>query len=62
MKNVFKIAGVVMIAMMLQACGERVEVPAATIGKVMGREGYREDVIPTSRFVLTRAWFTVIVW
>ena len=55
MKNVFKIASVVMIAMFLQGCflaGDRVEVPAATIGKVMGREGYREGVIPTSRFRL----------
>lgn len=52
MKNALKIAGVVAAAVLLQACGQKVEIPAASIGKVMGREGYREGVIPTSRFRL----------
>jgi hypothetical protein len=38
--------------MFLAACGEKVEVPPASIGKVMGRDGYREGVIPTSKFRL----------
>jgi len=36
----------------LAACGERVEVPPAHVGKILTPEGYREDVVPPSKFRL----------
>lgn len=36
----------------LAGCGERVEVPAAHVGKVMTKDGYKESVYPTSKFRL----------
>lgn len=44
------------VAMMLTGCGwvigEKVEVPPAHVGKIMGKDGYRDGVIPTSKFRL----------
>jgi hypothetical protein len=55
-KNVVKITAVLAAAVMLTGCswviGEKVEVPPASIGKVMGKDGYREGTIPTSKFRL----------
>jgi hypothetical protein len=55
-KNFVKMMGVVAASMMLTGCGwvigEKVEVPPAHVGKIMGKEGYREGVIPTSKFRL----------
>jgi len=44
------------MAVLLVACGDKVEVPPATIGKIMGMDGYREGTIPTSRFRLDVCW------
>lgn len=41
-----------MFALVLVGCGQKVQVPPAAIGKVMGVDGYREGVIPTSKFRL----------
>jgi len=49
MKKLIIAAGVVAF---LAGCGERVEVPPAHIGKVMTKNGYKEQVIPTSKFRL----------
>lgn len=48
------IKAVALIAMvaLLAGCGQRVEVPAANIGKIMTPNGYQEKVIPTSTFRL----------
>jgi SPFH domain / Band 7 family len=40
------------MAIALTACGERVEVGPAQVGKIMTKDGYREGVIPTSKFRL----------
>lgn len=40
------------VAMTLTACGSKVEVPPAHVGKVMGSMGYKEGTIPTSKFRL----------
>jgi regulator of protease activity HflC (stomatin/prohibitin superfamily) len=41
-----------LMAMALTACGSRVEVPPAHVGKVMTKDGYREGVVGTSKFRL----------
>ena len=41
-----------LMAMVLSACGTRVEVPPAHVGKVMTKDGYREGVVGTSKFRL----------
>ena len=40
----------------LAACGERVEVPPAHVGKIMTKDGYQENTIPTSKFRLPWCW------
>lgn len=51
-----KLFGFVLASFMLTACGwvigDKVEVPPAHVGKVMTENGYREGVIPTSKFRL----------
>jgi|SRR5690554_1042974 len=45
--------GVIMaVALILGGCGERVEVPPANVGKIMTKDGYQENLIPTSKFRL----------
>lgn len=43
---------------MISGCfwGEKVEVPPATVGKVMTKNGYNEGVISTSKFRLPKCW------
>jgi len=52
MNNLMKLAIVTMAMFALQACGQKVEVPAASIGKIMGKDGYRDGHVTTSRFRL----------
>jgi hypothetical protein len=52
MKSVKMFGLIVAAVMLLQACGQKVEIPPASVGKIMGRDGYREGVIPTSKFRL----------
>ena len=40
----------------LTACGERVEVPPGTAGKIMTKDGYQEGMIPPSKFRLAPCW------
>ena len=57
MKNMFRVmlAGIMMLA--LTAClGERVEVPPAHVGKISTKDGYRPDILGTSRFRLDWCW------
>lgn len=51
-----KLIAVPFIVMMLSACGSKVEVPPAHVGKIMTKNGYQEDVIPTSKFRLDPCW------
>ena len=44
------------LAVFLAACGERVEVPPAHLGKIMTKDGYQEATIPTSKFRLPMCW------
>lgn len=52
MKKIGIFAALVLAATVLTGCGEKVEVPPAHIGKIMGKDGYQEHVIPTSKFRL----------
>lgn len=45
-------AAVVAMSVALVGCGERVEVPAAHIAKIMTKDGYKDGVITTSKFRL----------
>lgn len=48
--------GLLASAAMLTACGQRVEVPPASLGKIMTKDGYREGTIPSSTFRLDWCW------
>jgi hypothetical protein len=51
--NMFKVIMLVVITGLLTAClGERVEVPPTHVGKVMGKDGFRDGTVATSRFRL----------
>lgn len=52
MKNVIKIFAIMLFALVLTACGAKVEVPPAHVGKIMTKDGYQEGTIPTSKFRL----------
>lgn len=43
-------------ALVLTGCGERVEVPPAHVGKVMTKDGYQDNLIPTSKLRLPFCW------
>jgi len=51
------VAGV--LVMSLSGCfwGEKVEVPPASVGMVLGKNGYQGDLVPPSRFRLAPCWF-----
>lgn len=51
-----KIALIAASVAMLAACGQRVEVPPAHVGKIMTKDGYQENLIPTSKFRLDQCW------
>lgn len=40
----------------LAGCGQAVEVPPAHVGKVMTKDGYQDNLIPTSKFRLAPCW------
>lgn len=44
-------------ALILSGCGERVEVPPASVGMVMGANGFVGEIIPPSRFRLSPCLF-----
>lgn len=44
------VALLLLVSMVLVACGKKVEVPNAHVGKILTSEGFREDVIPPSKF------------
>jgi regulator of protease activity HflC (stomatin/prohibitin superfamily) len=57
MKSKLKLAAIMLSASLaLSACnpwGERVEVPPASVGMILGASGYQGDIIPPSRFRLS---------
>lgn len=56
MKTLIKMMTALAVALVLAACGQRVEVPPAHVGKIMTKDGYQEALIPTSKFRLAPCW------
>ncbi len=54
--NTLKIVMIAAVFSLLAACGQRVEVPPAHVGKIMTKDGYQENLIPTSKFRLDQCW------
>lgn len=52
-KNILAVAAA---GFLLAACGQKVEVPPAYVGKIMTKDGYQENLIPTSKFRLVKCW------
>lgn len=46
------VAAMLGASVLLVGCGEKVEVPPAHIGKIMTQNGYKDGIIPTSKFRL----------
>lgn len=53
MKRIMMMASALLVAMVLTACGARVEVPPAHQGKIMTKDGYQEGLIGPSKFRLS---------
>lgn len=54
-----KIIGAMAIALAvagMTGCGEKVEVPPAHVGKIMTKDGYQDNLIPTSKLRLDACW------
>lgn len=45
-----------LVVMAMIGCGTKVEVPPAHIGKIMTKDGYQDNLIPTSKFRLPACW------
>jgi len=41
---------------LLTACGDKVEVPPAHVGKILTKNGYAPETIPPSKFRLPACW------
>lgn len=52
-KRFAKIVAAAALALGLAACGQQVEVPSATVGKVMTSKGFSPKTVPTSKFRLS---------
>ena len=52
----FGIVVAVAAAALLSACGKAVEVPPAHVGMISTKDGYQENLIPTSKFRLPLCW------
>lgn len=52
----FSIAIAIAASALLAACGKPVEVPPAHVGMISTKDGYQENLIPTSKFRLDRCW------
>lgn len=57
MKRFFMITALVLSSMLLAACGDKVEVPPANVGKVLTKNGYKVETVPPSKFRLEWCWF-----
>lgn len=55
MNNIQKVFAAVAL-LTLVGCGTGVEVPPASVGKIMTKDGYQTPLIPTSKFRLAPCW------
>lgn len=56
MKNVIKMFAAAVLVLSLVGCGQVVEVGPAQVAKIMTDVGYKDNVIPTSKFRLAMCW------
>lgn len=52
MNKFAKVFAITTLAATITACGQSVEVPPAHVGKIMTKDGYQDNLIPTSKFRL----------
>lgn len=52
MKNIYSFIAIMFIALLLTACGSKVEIPPAHVGKLMTKDGYTDGIRGTSKFRL----------
>lgn len=50
--KILKTFGALILVAFLAACGQKVEIPPAAVGKIMTKDGYKEGVRETSKFRL----------
>lgn len=55
-KTIMRAFAAIALVAGLTACGEKVEVPPAHVGKIMTKDGYQDNLIPTSKFRLEKCW------
>ena len=55
-KRIASILAVAAGALLVSACGQKVEIPPAHVGKIMTKDGYQETLIPTSKIRLDKCW------
>jgi len=56
MKSMLKLFAAMAVMLTLVGCGQVVEVGPAQVAKIMTKEGYKENIIPTSKFRLEWCW------
>ena len=56
MQKIWNFLGALGAVVVLAGCGQKVEVPPAHVGKIMTKDGYQEQLIPTSKFRLSPCW------
>lgn len=56
MRTIFKTTIIAASVTFLAACGQKVEVPPAHVGKISTKNGYEDNLIPTSKFRLEQCW------
>lgn len=56
MKSMLKVFAAFAVMLALVGCGQVVEVGPAQVAKIMTKEGYKENIIPTSKFRLEWCW------
>lgn len=57
MKKIILVLISVFISLVLAGCGEKVDVPPAAVGKIVGKNGYQEGIKNTSKFRLDPCWW-----
>lgn len=56
LKRLLGIAVMAIAGLAVVGCGQRVEIPPAHVGKIMTKDGYQENLIPTSKIRLDACW------
>lgn len=55
-KKLISFIAILLATASFTGCGVKVEVPPAHVGKIMTKDGYQDNLIPTSKFRLPACW------